>query len=235
MKLKLGKMTNTELAQWFNIGESTYRRQKEERLKILATYCKFHLEGETKKKIYIDEIYETEYRGDKLKAKEKAIELTMNNWAENGYDTIKNVTQKNLQTYKQKQYKLKETTVRNYTYYALKEAVNYSRARYGVGKLGCYCKEWGALENGKYRPLTAKEKEIKIKITKAFYNQKENKDDVMIASIIELGIDEGLSVDEINQQIGLWKRLRYEEWKTIVENKLGFEIKLIVKIEWTAY
>ena len=239
MKLKLGKMTNAELAQWFNIGESTYRRQKEKRLEILGQYCKFHLEGTTQKKIIIDEIYEAEYEGDKPKAKGRAIEFSVLNWEKNGYDTISDVSRKNVKSYRQEGYSTKESTIRTYTYWALKEAVAYSRARSGAGPLGRYEKEWG-VENPigafeRYRPLSRTEKEIKAAVSRDFFSKDENKDELAIACIIQDGRERGLTQKEIDEEIGLWRRIKHEEWKDQVEKALGFRMEIIVKVEWSGF
>lgn len=239
MELKLGKMTNAEMASWFNIGESTFRKQKEKRLETLAQYCKFHLEGTTQKKIVIDEIYEATYEGDKPKAKGRAIEFSVSNWETNGYDTISDVQKKNVKSYRQEGYLTKESTIKTYTYWALKEAIAYSRARSGAGPLGRYEKEWG-VENApgafeKYRPLSPAEKEIKAAVSREFFSKDENKDELAIACIIQDGRERGLSQKEIDEEIGMWRRIKHEEWKIQVEKALGFRMEIIIKVEWSAF
>lgn len=232
-------MTNAELANWFGIGESTYRRQRANRLEILAFYCKFHLEGSSQKKVVIDEIYESAYEGDKPKAKGLAIEFSIINWEPNGYDTIADVSQKNIQSYKKEGYQTKDSTIKTYTYWALKEAIAYSKARSGAGPLGRYEKQWGVQNPPgapeKYRPLTDREKTIKAAISKEFYSKDENKDDLMVACIIQDGRERGLTQKETNEEIGMWKRMKYEEWRQQVNKALGLEMEIIVKVEWSAF
>ena len=55
MKLKIGKMTNQELADWFEIAPKTFRNTKPKRLEELKEYADFY---EDKGKVYITHIYE---------------------------------------------------------------------------------------------------------------------------------------------------------------------------------
>ena len=56
LKLKEGKITLDELADWFGIAASTMRakKTKENKLKILKTFADYHLE---KRSIVIDKVY----------------------------------------------------------------------------------------------------------------------------------------------------------------------------------
>lgn len=61
MNLKLGKMSSQELAEWFGISYSTYRKQKAARLNTLSAYCIFEpFHGG----VTIQEIYVEQYCGD---------------------------------------------------------------------------------------------------------------------------------------------------------------------------
>lgn len=57
MKLKLGKMTTKELATWFGVAYSTFRKNSAERFEKLEDYCEFErvYGGVIIKEIYIEE------------------------------------------------------------------------------------------------------------------------------------------------------------------------------------
>ncbi len=58
MKLKIGKMTSKELAEWFGISYSSYRQTTEKRLEALKDYCTFErVHGG----VMISQIYLSEY------------------------------------------------------------------------------------------------------------------------------------------------------------------------------
>ena len=58
MKLKIGIMSNKELAEWFGISPSSLSHDKERKIKELSAYADFELIGKKTKKINIKKIYE---------------------------------------------------------------------------------------------------------------------------------------------------------------------------------
>ena len=57
MKLKIGKMTSKELAQWINVSYGTYTHNIDKYLSIIEDYCDFEkvYGGIVVKEIYIEE------------------------------------------------------------------------------------------------------------------------------------------------------------------------------------
>ena len=45
MELKIGKMTNADIAAWMGISEKSFKNQKQERLNQLEHYANFHTEA----------------------------------------------------------------------------------------------------------------------------------------------------------------------------------------------
>lgn len=60
MKLKLGIMTNEELAEWFGCKIGQFKNTKTKKLSILKQYCDFY---EVKGKVYITDIFFDTYEG----------------------------------------------------------------------------------------------------------------------------------------------------------------------------
>lgn len=56
-KLRLGKMTVQEIADWFGVKKATYQTSKKRKLELLSDYCSFEecYGGVTIKEIYLDE------------------------------------------------------------------------------------------------------------------------------------------------------------------------------------
>ena len=65
LKLKLGKMTTKQIADWMNVNYSTFRGQKEKRMKQLQKFCDYEIVygGVIIKQIYRDE-YSTDLPDD---------------------------------------------------------------------------------------------------------------------------------------------------------------------------
>ena len=117
MKLHLGKMTTKELAEWFGISGSTFRKKesKEKRLEVLKKYAAYHLEGDKNKTVVIDEIYEDTYIADEGSPAYQCVrDLTIENWGTNGYDTCAHVAEKIYPEVQERGHKIKATT--NYRY-----------------------------------------------------------------------------------------------------------------------
>ena len=70
MKLKIGKMTNQELADWFEIKLKTFKNTKRKRLEELKEYADFY---EEKGKVYITHIYEDTYSRKKVYPRVKEL------------------------------------------------------------------------------------------------------------------------------------------------------------------
>lgn len=89
MKLKLGKMTTKQLAQWMNIGYGSFRNNKDRYLKRLSDFCQFEpIYGG----VMITEIYDEEY--DKCAPQDKQIFLKEIYEANEGLSSVAGVSRK---------------------------------------------------------------------------------------------------------------------------------------------
>lgn len=229
MKLHLGKMTSKELAQWFGIGESTFKHKecKEKKLEALKKYAKYHLEGDARKVVYIDEIYEDTFVADEGSPAYQCVrDLTIENWSPNGYDTCAHVAEKIYPEVKERGHDIKETT--NYRYVCQGRTELYGSPLYKtIGIRGssryAWCKKD---EQGNYIPLTEKEQEIKNTIADRYGFTSE--EGTYIAEAVHKG---RLTKDELWQLYTDVKAGLFIQWKMAVETELGFPIYKCTKLE----
>lgn len=73
-RLRLGKMTTYELANWFGITYDSFIVMKEQKLDKLKEYCKFSMYAGG---IEIEEIYKDTYEKKKKKKKKKVKTKTL--------------------------------------------------------------------------------------------------------------------------------------------------------------
>lgn len=229
MVLHLGKMTSKELAEWFGISENTFKRKecKEKKLETLKKYAKYHLEGETRKVVYIDEIYEDTYVAEEGSPAFLAVkELTSQNWDESGYDTCSNVNDKIYPQVKSKGHEIKKTT--SYYYVCKGRSELYgSPLNHTGGSLGHCHYEWCKKDkNGKYQPLTEEEKEIKRIISKKY--DLDNDDITFLVARIKAG---KMTKEELWEYYQGYKTDVYMNWKAEVEKALGFILYQVTKVE----
>lgn len=89
MKLKLGKMTSKQLAQWMGISYSYFRQTKQKNLEKIESYCDFEpVYGG----IFVKEIYDYEY--DKCAPEDKKVFLLEINAANDGLSSVLGMSRK---------------------------------------------------------------------------------------------------------------------------------------------
>ena len=174
MQLKLGKMTSTELGLWFRVAAGTIRNNKDKYYNILARYCKFHEEGDKRKTLYIDEIYEAEFSAlQGPKPFQRVKELTKQNWSSDGLDSCAKVANKNYPLLREEGYQLTEGT--NYTYTCKSRTELWgSPMKLTSGELGQCRYEYCKIINGELVPFTIEEQEIKRQITEKYFGRLED-------------------------------------------------------------
>lgn len=158
-KLKLGIVTNAELASWFGISAKSLSNRKKRKLEELKEYARFE-ELKNKGKINIIEIYEDTY----VNTRDKAFKIILDNidkeWSAEGLDTCKDVAERLLEKFPDK-LQIAPSTAANYTCKArnIKYGKPFSKAG---GELGIceyiWCKR---LSTGELDFLTDEEEEIK--------------------------------------------------------------------------
>lgn len=221
MQLKLGKMTSTDLGIWFGVSAGTIRNNKEKYHAVLKKYCKFHEEGDKRKTLYIDEIYEATFGAlEGPRPFQRVKELTYQNWAADGLDSCAKVAHKNYPILQQEGIALTEGTTYSYTCQSRTELWG-SPAKLTNGELGCcryeYCKAVG----DKLIPFTTEEQAIKQQVTEKYFGRLED---------FTLGILEDLSLKKINVEeagqalAGLEEHGNYLAWKAELSERLNCTI-----------
>lgn len=184
--LKIGKMTNQELADWFGIKLNTLKQHKKKKLEALKYYADFEevyggvniinikKEAFNKKDNIIREVYK------------QGFEELMN---KNEIDTVSNINEKIFEKYSEKLPTLKSPES-GYHY-----AIEVRNANYGipfkeVGSLGrCYylwCKVNKTENEIYFVPFTEEEEQIKKRLLKQFFGTDEEKD-ILIAQMVDSG------------------------------------------------
>lgn len=110
-ELKLGKMTQTEISEWFGLKPDTFRKasdkSRSKKLRILKTYADYHI---NKRSIIIDKINIPVYSSTLEIIDEKFDET----WSETGIDTCKRVNLDLCYRYSQIPAQVDESTSYNY-------------------------------------------------------------------------------------------------------------------------
>lgn len=168
-ELKLGIMTNAELAKWFGIKEKSLTDNRKKKLEQLKSYAIFEAE---RGQVNIIEIIKPVYQKKSNKNQEFVKQKTLEQWDKSGLDTSKLVADKIIKNY-HKELNIKETTIYTYTCNGKRElwgkAFSYEGERgYCIYEL---CKEI----NNKCIPFTAEEEAIKNKLLKKYYGNTEEK------------------------------------------------------------
>ena len=157
MKLKTGVMNNKELAEWFDIKESTFKSNKKKKLEELKKYCYFE---EVKGKVYILEIYQEEYKKSLSKSFNTIREETEKIWIKNKLDTGKRISQEIML---ENLMEISPATAYTYTLKARNEL--FGKPFGFEGSVGScryvWCKVSGRGVNAKYTPFTEEENKIK--------------------------------------------------------------------------
>ena len=182
MKLKLGKMTNQELADWFGIKLSSFKVAKQDKLKELAAYAEF---TEDKGKVIISRIYNDTYskKGSVLYEEVKGrIDST---WDESGLDSCSRVGWKIFDELYKEDDNLVPATIYNYTIKGRNQLYGAPNAAEG-GPLGSCIYIWCKKEqDGSYSFLTREEQKIKEELQMKYFgnaNEREEYIDSLIAS-----------------------------------------------------
>lgn len=173
MELRIGKMTNKELAEWFGIKPDTMTRHKKKKLEELQNYAFFE---EIRGGVEITGIIKSEY--NKKDSQIRQIYQQGFEEVRQPLDTVSNINNQIYEKYYD-QLPTLSSAASGYHY-----AIEVRNERYGIpfkgkGKVGqcyyCWCKQ-GEGENHQplYIPFTEEEEQVKAKLlTKFFGNQEE--------------------------------------------------------------
>lgn len=169
MELKLGKMTQAEISEWFGLKPDSFRKASEKsrrkKLEILSTYADFHIDKRT---IFIDKIYIANYT--------PALQIVENNfdntWNKNNIDTCARVNQELRYKNEELANQVKEST--SYVYTLKVKTRKYGRNYIDeFGEEG-YCEYvWCKFDEQTHtaEPLSKKEEAIMKECSKEAYGE----------------------------------------------------------------
>ncbi len=182
-ELKLGIMTNIELAQWFGVTESSFKSHKKkklEELKLFADFC------EEKGKINIKEIYEPVYMKQLGKTKQMVIDKIDDVWSKDGLDSCTRVGNEICELLTQEGIIRKPDTIITYTREGRNEL--YGKPFMDKGSLGkctyIWCKR--NAETGEYSLLTEEEQKIKQNLQTKYFGDATEKQ-VLVKGMVAAG------------------------------------------------
>ena len=222
-KLKIGLMKSQELAEWFNISYSTFRKSKKQKLEELKTYCDYE---EVFGGVNIKEIYEEEYVKNRKKNYEIIKSSFDKEWNKNGIDTCSNVTTKIYGKHRN-ELTVKENTAYNYV-------VNVRNELYGkpfstLGSLGSCMYLWCRKDFDKdnniivYTEFTDEEQKIKKNLMKKYFSTDVEKE-IIVSQMVNNG---EITKEEAYDVLCEMKNLTgtgFMAFKSELEEKLGCKV-----------
>ena len=231
MQLKLGKMTNTELAEWFGIKNQSFKNSKQKKLQELKLYADFE---EVYGGVIITKILNkdnVEYSKQGSQNYELVKSSFNEEWNDNGIDSCRNVALKIYDKHK------KELTITQGT---TEVYVRKSRNElYGIpflteGSLGkctyLWCKRENTSNGIRYIELTEEEDKVRKKLMKQYFNADEDKK-LFVAEMVHTGeISKEQGFDILTELENLTEE-GFMTFKCELERILGFHIVKATLIE----
>ena len=225
-QLKLGKMTQKELATWFGVTYSTFKtnpKTKAKRMEILKYFADYHMKKAT---VYIDKIHIPTYT--------KAFDIVKlefpKTWNESGLDTCarvgKEIYNKNIEVSSQVQL----VTAQQYTRQVKKELYGRNHVEeHGTMGYSKYC--WGKiLEDGTCQELSDEELAIVRECSKEAYGQPLSDKAALLASAYESGEITAQEFDEGCVLTTEEKNMCYGNFISLLHHKLGFVPERLTKL-----
>lgn len=216
MRLKLGKMTNAELAAWFNITAKSFENCRKKKLKELELFARFK---SIRGGVEILEIYEDQYVKTLAENKNKIKEKIPQVWPKGVPDTSKRV---GLVIQKELKLPLKASTVIKYTNEGKVEL--YGKPYMNNGSIGAcislWCKTDGSGVNQKISFFSPEETAIKDKLLKKYFG---NADEQMliIEEMISLGEISKEEAWDVMRELSGFSEGKFGEFKAELEATIG--------------
>ena len=168
-ELKLGRVTNAELAEWFNATKNSIEKKKKTWLQILGDYCDFEpIYGG----VYINKIHKPCYVKNKnLQIVKEEFEEA---WDESGLDSCKRVSEE-IYNKRQEDFTVQESTVYVQTRQVRDEF--YGKPMCEHGSKGCCSYVWCKKDNqtGRLVFLSPEEETIKKELLKFYFADADEK------------------------------------------------------------
>lgn len=176
-ELKLGKVTNQELAEWFNATVNSITKKKQQWLKVLQEYCEF---TPVYGGVIITKIYKPFYtKNMNLKIVQEEFNEV---WDKSNLDSCKRVSEE-IYEKRQKDFTVAESTIYHQTRQTRDEF--YGKPMLGQGSKGtCYYVWCKKNKNGKLEYLSEEEEQIKKKLMEQYFSTADEKT-IMVQQMIE--------------------------------------------------
>ena len=223
MELRVGLMTNNELAEWFGVKPVTFRNHKSKKLEELKKYADFELKGA---KIYIKEIY-----GSKVYIKRQDYSIVKEEFTQvyndSKIDTASNVSKK-IYRKRKDDLTIKESTTYEYTRAARNEL--YGKPFVGCGEKGVCRYIWAKqIGEGQYERFNDTEQAIYKRLLVKYFKGADEKT-IFVRDMIKRGeITEeeawGVYEDMMNLEQG------FMNFKIEMEEAIGYPIVRVTEIE----
>lgn len=183
MELKLGIMSNAELAQWFGITENSFKNSKKKKLEELKLFAEFE---EIKGKINIIKILEPVYSKQQGKTLKRVVEKIDTVWNEDGLDSCTRVGYEICELLSKEGLVRKPDTIVAYTRQGRNEL--YGKPFLEEGRLGkciyIWCKR--NPDTGEYSLLNEEEQAIKQQLQTKYFGDATEKQ-ILVKGMVEAG------------------------------------------------
>lgn len=181
MELKLGKMTNKELAEWMGISSNCFAKMKEKKYEELKVFAEYHFDG---KKVVIDKILNPVYSKKGSDAYQKIKDRIDEVWSPTGLDSCKNVSTK-IKAFYGDDLNVGDTTTYLYTTRGRNEL--YGKPFEAGGSLGSCTYMWCKKnDDGMLVPLTPEEETVKANLIKKYFGNADEKQ-IIVSGMVESG------------------------------------------------
>lgn len=223
-ELKLGYMTNAELAEWFGIKPNSFRNTKTQKLEELKRFAEFEVE---KTKVRITKIYKSVYVKKKSADYSIVKEEFTQVYNKSKIDTASNVSKK-IYRKRKDDLTIKESTTYEYTKAARNEL--YGKPFVGCGERGVCRYIWAKqIGEGQYERFNEEEQAIYKRLLVKYFRGTDEKT-IFVEDMIRRGeITEeeawGVFSDMMNLDYG------FMNFKIEMEEAIGCPIVRVTEIE----
>lgn len=223
-ELKLGYMTNAELAEWFGIKPNSFRNTKTQKLEELKRFAEFEVE---KTKVRITKIYKSVYVKKKSADYSIVKEEFTQVYNKSKIDTASNVSKK-IYHKRKDDLTIKESTTYEYTKAARNEL--YGKPFVGCGERGVCRYIWAKqIGEGQYERFNEEEQAIYKRLLVKYFRGTDEKT-IFVEDMIKRGeITEeeawGVFSDMMNLDYG------FMNFKIEMEEAIGCPIVRVTEIE----
>lgn len=218
MELKLGKMSNKELAEWFGISVGSFKNRRKDKLEELKGYANFNI---VYGGVEIKEIYENEFNKSRKSNYVKIRDKIDEKWNDNGLDTCKNVSKKIIKDIGN-ELALADSTVYVYTRQGRDEL--YGKP-YGIsGKIGnCVYILCKSTENG-LEFFTEEEKKKKDMLIRKYYGDTTERMIILDAMVLAGDLKKEDYYDTLHELDQMNNTTKYMEFLAELQTELGCKI-----------